>query len=408
MGDTTHSYPVFKVGPKSIIDFPTFGSAVDYMEEQSRERNLYRSRIIQCPLFEDVEKRGAQWLYNQNGELIDCTTVQKTGAPEETHFFGRPMDKQRFKPGDIAELLIDDEVTLVLIVSSMQTPEECWQIYNQQGSEYSLNFSADSYAIIKDDEGKISFAIATALMKPRFPITREMKAEVESRYETVIDNVVMKIINQPLKMIPILKSKDELSDDANPYGNGENPPYSLYQSDNGRWGLIDGSGNKLKADFKRVEKNSFSRVPWEVVIFNPQEGFELGAWYDPGEVWFNFTFNDPAYPAEYTAMLWEMSKEDVTHYRDTIYELIPNENHWLIDEILRQDELRRKDDDDFYSKVDVMLFNNPELMEPAITNPMLDPVMKNPEVDKDVKVALWRAKVSLDHHIRAYKEDDQD
>ena len=65
------------------------------------------------------------------------------------------------------------------------------------------------------------------------------------------------------------------------YGFGDNPPYSLYQSDNGMWGLIDGSGNKLEAVFNRGENDCFSCVPWEVVTFDEQDGFELLAWYDP-------------------------------------------------------------------------------------------------------------------------------
>ena len=28
------------------------------------------------------------------------------------------------------------------------------------------------------------------------------------------------------------------------YGSGKNPPYSLYQGEDGKWGLIDGSGVK--------------------------------------------------------------------------------------------------------------------------------------------------------------------
>lgn len=64
------------------------------------------------------------------------------------------------------------------------------------------------------------------------------------------------------------------------------------------------------------------------------------------------------------------------------------------------------DDDEFYWTIDSKLCCNPELAEPAITNPMLDPVMRNEQIDMDVKIALWRAKVSLDHHIK--KEDYPD
>lgn len=67
----------------------------------------------------------------------------------------------------------------------------------------------------------------------------------------------------------------------NRYGFEENPPYSLYQAENDKWGLIDGSGNKLEAAFTRLDETRFSCVPWEVVTFDEKEGFSLLAWYDP-------------------------------------------------------------------------------------------------------------------------------
>lgn len=288
LDDNPHAYPVFKVGPTHIIDFPTFDSAVYYMENHSREMDLYRSRITQCLPFEDVGKRGAQWLYDKDGKLLDCTIVQKIGTPDETHFFGRSLEKQRFKSGDVAELLINDEVRLVYIVARTRTPEECWEIYKQQGAGYGLDYSADSYAIINNDEDHISYGIATALMKPRFPITDDMKVKMERRYIAMIEST-LDGTNPTMKMVQVRDDKDEsTTQDQNPYGFSKNPPYSLYQAENGKWGLIDGSGNKLAAEFKRGDKDCFSRVPWEIVTFNPEEGFELQTWYDPDEVWFNF------------------------------------------------------------------------------------------------------------------------
>lgn len=401
MGEGPHNYPNFKIGPTHIEKFQTFESAVKYMEEHSKRLNLFRSRITQYPLFEESEDRGAQWLYDSEGTLVDCTIVQKIGTSEETHFFGRSLEKQTFKSGDIAELLIDDEVRLVYVVARIRTPEECWEIYKQQGSEYDLDYSADSYAIINNDEGNISFGIATALLKPRFPITDEMRGKMERRYITMIESA-LDGTNSTMKMVRIIDNDDEVSEkEVSPYGFGENPPYSLYQAENDKWGLIDGSGNKLPAEFKRGDKDCFSREPWEVVTFNPQEGFELLAWYDPCEVWFNFTWEDPAYPTEYAELLWEKQEKEVEEYREILYELISNEDHWLIDELLR-DEYRKKNDEEFDEGIDDLLTRCPKILKPSITNPMLDPVMKNPEIDRDVKIALWRAKVRLDYDILTY------
>lgn len=192
------------------------------------------------------------------------------------------------------------------------------------------------------------------------------------------------------------------------YGFGEHPPYSLYQAENGKWGLVDGTGAKLDAVFDRIGEERFSQVPWEVVTFDPQEGFSLLAWYDPCEVWFNFTWEDSAYPEEFAELLWKRPDHDIEYYRDTLYKLMPVDNHWLIDEILNVDKLDRSDDDEFYWHIDAILSTHTQLADASITNPMLDPVMRNDQINKDIKIALWQAKVGLDSDIKVYKEDYPD
>lgn len=64
-------------------------------------------------------------------------------------------------------------------------------------------------------------------------------------------------------------------------GNG-NPPYTLYQNEEGKWGLIDKDGTKLPAIyFYREEADTFYEQKNEALGFDPQEGFYLVAWYDP-------------------------------------------------------------------------------------------------------------------------------
>ncbi len=42
------------------------------------------------------------------------------------------------------------------------------------------------------------------------------------------------------------------------YENG-NPPYSLYQGDDGKWGLVDKDGTRLPAVFKGLMKIGFRK-----------------------------------------------------------------------------------------------------------------------------------------------------
>ncbi|MCM1139314.1 MAG: hypothetical protein NC453_12160 [Muribaculum sp.] len=194
------------------------------------------------------------------------------------------------------------------------------------------------------------------------------------------------------------------------YDNG-NPPYELYQSEDGLWGLIDCKGNKLKAVFKRGENNHFHCVPWEVVSFNPDEGFELDAWYDPCEVWFNFTFDDPRYhPSEFGKYLWKNSEKTIDDYEAELKKLIPDEIHWIFDcrrEVERIYEIDDEGDrEDEYRAAILKFFNdNPHLHNIADYNHLLDSVMRNESVDEDMKIALWKAKVELDYNIHDFEEE---
>ncbi len=70
------------------------------------------------------------------------------------------------------------------------------------------------------------------------------------------------------------------------------------------------------------DERTFSQAPWEVVVFDENEGFALQAWYNPHEVLFNFTWDIPAYPEEFAGLLWKPSKKEVEEYLDEIYGLI--------------------------------------------------------------------------------------
>ena len=192
------------------------------------------------------------------------------------------------------------------------------------------------------------------------------------------------------------------------YGLGQNPPYSLYMNDSGKWGLVDGNGKRLPAVFDMIDENMFSSVPWEVVTFDEKEGFTLQSWYDPCEVWFNFTLDNTAYPEEYASYLWKKPEKKIEEYADTLYILMPDDTHWIIDCLLKVEELERMDDRDFYLTIDAMLYNRPELRNTSSVNQLLDSVMGNNDVATDIKIALWNAKVLLDNHIKVYQEEYPD
>lgn len=191
--------------------------------------------------------------------------------------------------------------------------------------------------------------------------------------------------------------------DENRYGNS-NPPYSLYQDDNGHWGLVDKDGRKLPAVFKRSD-DRFSCVPWEVVMFNPDEGFDLLAWYDPCEVWFNFTFDDPRYPAEYGKYLWKKPEKEFAEYEAELRRLLPG-LYWMFDSISEAERIIGINDEDEYNHaITQFLGQYHQLNDIADYNNALRPIMQDPEISDGMKAALWQAKAMLDSNVRLFHDE---
>lgn len=189
------------------------------------------------------------------------------------------------------------------------------------------------------------------------------------------------------------------------YENG-NPPYSLYQGDNDKWGLVDKDGTKLPAVFKRLDEDKFQEDTWSVVTFNPDEGFDLLVWCDPCEAWFNFTFDDSRYPAEFAGYLWKKPNKGYQEYENEIRRLIPKEAHWLLDCIKEADSLLGIDDEaESHKAIEQFLANYPQLANAADFNRLLDPVMRNTNDPEDMKIALWQAKVMFDANIKLFMQD---
>lgn len=185
-----------------------------------------------------------------------------------------------------------------------------------------------------------------------------------------------------------------------------NPPYTLYQGEDGRWGLVDKDGKRLPAIFER-SGDIFHACPWEAVEFDPDEGMTLVAWFDPCEVWFNFTFDNPAYPEEYAKYLWKESDELAPESISMIKHSLPEESRWLIDIIAGKDVFELDLDDESGSRkaVEELLAKYPALEDAAITSGMIRPAMNDERLPEAIKIALWRAKVSFDHKIMISKEE---
>ncbi len=185
------------------------------------------------------------------------------------------------------------------------------------------------------------------------------------------------------------------------YGSGENPPYSLYQAQDGKWGLRDGTGEQLPAIFDRLNEHTFSCVPWEIVTFDEKEGFELQVWYDPDEVWFNFTFGNPDYPEEFTRYLWNKWKNPLNDYKDLLLSHIPTNYLWFAEALIKNEMLIENEEFDKHDQwLRQLITAQPEIMNFALTTSIIETIMRNKEINPDFLCALWYGKVSLDYDVR--------
>lgn len=203
-------------------------------------------------------------------------------------------------------------------------------------------------------------------------------------------------------------------DKPSPYGYDNRPPFTLYQGDNGLWGLIDADGVRLPAEFRRSDDGEiFSRVPWESVCFDSQEGFELLSWYDPEEVWFNFTFNNPDYPSRWQKLLWTKVNGQFHDFRESYSLLLPEHDRWLIEALDSLTDAEKaiearcggdcdKEDKEMWDFLDGLVTAYPSLTDFKSMNQLIAPIIDHPDVSVNEKAILWNHKVYFDYCLNEY------
>lgn len=185
----------------------------------------------------------------------------------------------------------------------------------------------------------------------------------------------------------------------NPYGYDNPGPFTLYRASNGKWGLVDANGVHLPAEFDRAG-DRFSRSFNEIVTFDPAEGFELLAWFDPSEAWYNFTFDNPDYPEEYVDYIFHPRKYGVPAERALHIPLLrrcTSVPRWLL-HCLEIGCTPSFNEIDSHLPAQ-MAEKHPELLNFAQTNALLRSTLASADVPDQLKATLWIAKVHLDYEI---------
>lgn len=181
--DLKYPYPKFKLSHVQEAYFRTFKEAENFVRKNTTD--VYCSWITQMSYgaVPGYGGDGAEWLYDNNGELLDYTiTHGLIGDVEDYTFFGRPKSRQRFKEGDIVEVITARSVHLAVLNRQIPDVEWCWQRYIERdeiGFFYPMDFSDDS-AIVLDGPNYYchDHVGALQLLKPRFPIPEVILADM--------------------------------------------------------------------------------------------------------------------------------------------------------------------------------------------------------------------------------------
>ncbi len=198
-------YPEYKVCKAQSFLMPTFEDAkrLIHPEEISKGdyRPIYCIHVYELPFGKDVisDLCKREWVFDCKGNLLEqsvCSTLMEDLDKPEGHFWGRPKNSIRFKPGDIVEVHDKENgvVRLAVVVSLHNDIDTCWRDYQDTvrqceikglhtedaDKNYSLYASDDCYGVVYGPNSREnhSYPYTTDVYTPRFPISDELRANL--------------------------------------------------------------------------------------------------------------------------------------------------------------------------------------------------------------------------------------
>lgn len=201
-------YPEYKVCKAQSFLMPTFEDAkrLIHSEEISKDyRPIYSIHIYELPFGKDVisDLCKREWVFDCEGNLLEqsvCSSLMEDLDKPEGHFWGRPKDSIRFKPGDIVEVHDKENgvVRLGVVVSLHNDIDICWRDYQDTvrlceieglhtedaDKNYSLYACDDCYGVVygPNSHENHSYPYTIDVFAPRFPISDELRSYLSKCY----------------------------------------------------------------------------------------------------------------------------------------------------------------------------------------------------------------------------------
>ncbi len=146
------------------------------------DEDIYCFHIKEYPLGENLRSIGPDLgiscrLYDGNGLLLDrtyCSYLDRDFGTEYGRFRGRPENSMRIKPGDIVEILNEDEVILAVATGSSVSIERCWDQL-----DYMRDCSDDQITVIDGPYGSHDHISPMFIQHPRFPISKTLSTKLK-------------------------------------------------------------------------------------------------------------------------------------------------------------------------------------------------------------------------------------
>lgn len=166
-GEGENAYPKYNLSHSASVISKTWEDALDYVKQEVLEDRGYGDLhhfIVKRLKFGGSPDWGdTVWLIDNKGNIIDHSLI------------GRPNEHLRFRQGDIVETvtinLKEKSVSLAVIV--------------KEPLAYPLHRDDDCYLIARKTGAKPEKAESIKLMKPRFPISNDLKEYFQKCLETV-------------------------------------------------------------------------------------------------------------------------------------------------------------------------------------------------------------------------------
>ena len=185
-------YPEFRITHCCKGLFSSLSNVEDGMRSciSKNESVIYCFKIFELP-FDSLSDLGdmnypcsiREYLYGPKGDRLEqtiCSSLRDDVGTKYGCYLGKPKSQQRFKKGDIVEVIGADTVSLAIVSHNPTDTHWCFDLYQRvkrdtEYRRYMLDASDDQVAVIDGPEyDNHSHTQLCDIMPTRFPLTEEL------------------------------------------------------------------------------------------------------------------------------------------------------------------------------------------------------------------------------------------